>query len=70
LFSLTLAEARLASLVGSGQSPRDAASRLNITEGTARTVLKRVFSKTGTTRQAELAALLSSIPRAGDRIVG
>jgi DNA-binding CsgD family transcriptional regulator len=47
---LTLGEARLASLIGSGLSPRDAARRLNITEETARTVLKTVFGKTGITR--------------------
>lgn len=62
LFGLTLAEARLASLVGSGQSPRDAAGLLNITEATARSVLKSVFLKTGVSRQSELAALVSGIP--------
>ena len=61
LLGLTLAEARLASLIGSGQSPRTAADNLNISESTARTVLKRIFSKTGVSRQSELAALLSNI---------
>jgi DNA-binding CsgD family transcriptional regulator len=55
----TPAEARLAALVGSGLSPRESAEKLGITEETARTVLKRVFSKTGVSRQSELAALLT-----------
>ena len=59
LFDLTPAEARLAALVGSGLPPREAAKNLGITEETARTVLKRVFSKTGVSRQSELAALLT-----------
>jgi DNA-binding CsgD family transcriptional regulator len=59
LFDLTPAEARLAAQVGSGLSPRESAEKLGITEETARTVLKRVFSKTGVSRQSELAALLT-----------
>ena len=35
------------------------AKRLGITEETARTTLKRVFQKTGVTRQSELSALLA-----------
>lgn len=58
LMGLTLAEARVAALVGSGLSPRLAAGRLGITEETTRTVLKRVFAKTGISRQSELVALL------------
>lgn len=61
LHGLTLGEARVASLIGSGLSPRDAARQLSITEETARTVLKRVFSKTGVSRQGELAALMSRL---------
>ncbi len=59
LFGLTLAEARLAALVGAGRPPRKAGEQLGITEATARTTLKRVFQKTGTTRQSELTALLA-----------
>ncbi|MGY3133809.1 DNA-binding CsgD family transcriptional regulator/PAS domain-containing protein [Bradyrhizobium sp. USDA 4501] len=58
LLGLTLGEARVAALVGSGLSPVEAAQRLGIAEGTARVVLKRVFSKVGVSRQSELAALL------------
>lgn len=59
LLGLTLAEARLTALVGVGLAPREAGERLGITEETARTTLKRVFQKTGVTRQSELSALLA-----------
>ena len=61
LLGLTPAEARLAALVGTGQPPRTAAVSLGITEGTARTTLKAVFSKLGLSRQAELARLVSRL---------
>lgn len=59
LFDLTPAESRLAGLIGQAQSPREAAFGLGISEENARTTLKRIFSKTGTRRQAELVRLLS-----------
>jgi DNA-binding CsgD family transcriptional regulator len=59
LFDLTAAESRLAGLIAQAQTPREAALGLGITEETARTTLKRIFSKTGTRRQAELVRLLS-----------
>ncbi|WP_018387949.1 helix-turn-helix transcriptional regulator [Ancylobacter sp. FA202] len=58
VFGLTTAEARLASLLGSGRSVREAAETLDISEGTARFVLKRIFSKLGVSRQAELVSRL------------
>src|SRR5258708_36886692 len=61
ILGLTLAEARVAALVGSGQAPREAAGKLGITEETARTVLKRVFAKVGVSRQSELASLLTKL---------
>jgi DNA-binding CsgD family transcriptional regulator/PAS domain-containing protein len=61
LLGLTLGEARVASLVGSGLPPREAADKLGISEETARTALKRVFSKTGVSRQSELSALLTKL---------
>lgn len=61
VLGLTLGEARIAALVGSGLSPRESAEKLGITEETARTVLKRVFSKTGVSRQSELVALLTKL---------
>ena len=59
LLGITLAEARVASLVGI--APREMSAMLGVTEDTVRTTLKRVFAKTGVSRQAELAALLGRI---------
>ena len=54
----------MAALVASGSAPREAAEQLGIAEQTARTALKRVFSKVGVSRQSELAALLTKlVPR-------
>ncbi len=61
LLGLTLGEARVAALVGSGLTPRAAAQRLGIAEGTARDVLKRAFAKSGISRQSELTALLTRL---------
>jgi DNA-binding CsgD family transcriptional regulator len=61
LLGLTLGEARVAALIGSGMPPREAAGRLGIAEETARNVLKRVFGKVGISRQSELVALLSKL---------
>ena len=60
-FRLSPGEARLAALIGSGLSPRVAAGHLHVTEETARTLLKRVFAKTGVSRQSELAVLLTRL---------
>jgi DNA-binding CsgD family transcriptional regulator len=72
LFDLTPGEAKLAALIGSGEQPRETAVKLGIAEETARSVLKRVFSKTGVRRQAELVALLGgvSLPRGGSDTSG
>ena len=59
LLGLTLGEARVAALIATGLTPREVSQRLDIAEGTARTVLKRVFEKAGVSRQSELAALLA-----------
>ena len=61
LFGLTLGEARIAAIIGAGLTPKDAAERLGIAEDTARTVLKRVFSKVGVSRQSELTAMLAKM---------
>jgi DNA-binding CsgD family transcriptional regulator len=61
LLGLTLGEARVASMIGAGLSPRQAAQALNITEPSARTVLKRIFHKVGVSRQSDLVAMLSRI---------
>ncbi len=61
LLGLTLGEARIASLIGHGLPPRDAAEKLGIAEDTARNTLKRVFAKVGISRQSELSTLLSNL---------
>jgi DNA-binding CsgD family transcriptional regulator len=61
ILGLTLGEARIAAIVGSGIQPREAANRLGISEETARNVLKRVFAKVGVSRQSELVALLTKL---------
>lgn len=61
LFALAPAEARVAVLIGSGLSPRQAAEKLGISEGTVRTTLKHVFTKAGVSRQSELAVLLTKL---------
>lgn len=64
LFDLTAGEARLAVALASGQTLAEAARAARITEKTARTYLERVFAKTGTNKQAQLVALLKSVPMA------
>ena len=61
ILGVTLGEARVASLIGAGMSPRDVANALGITEDTARTVLKRVFAKLNLSKQSQLTSLLSQL---------
>jgi DNA-binding CsgD family transcriptional regulator/PAS domain-containing protein len=61
LLGLTLGEAKIAAMIGAGLSPKSAAEKLGIKEDTARTVLKKVYWKTGTSRQNELVALLAKL---------
>jgi DNA-binding CsgD family transcriptional regulator len=61
LLGLTLGEARVAALVASGKRPREASAALGVSEETVRTVLKRVFSKVGVSRQSELTTLVSKM---------
>ena len=60
LFDLSPAEARLASAIAAGQSLKSTASEMAIEYNSARTYLARIFSKTGTSQQSELVALLKS----------
>jgi FixJ family two-component response regulator len=62
LYGLTPTEARLTAILMQGKSLEDAAPELSISINTARTHIKRVFSKTGTTRQGDLISLLLSGP--------
>lgn len=57
LYGLTPAEARVTGLLLRGHSVTEAADELEVSRSTVRTHLKRIFSKTGTNRQAELVRL-------------
>lgn len=61
LFALTPAEITLCRRLLLGDSVAEAAAWLTITEGTARTRLKAILHKTGTTRQSQLLLLLSRL---------
>ena len=61
VLGVTLGEARVASLIATGLTAREAGTKLGVTEETARTVLKRVYAKIGISRQSELAALLTRL---------
>jgi DNA-binding CsgD family transcriptional regulator len=65
LLGLTLGEARVASHVAAGRTPRESAIDLGVSEETTRTVLKRVFAKVGVSRQSELAALIARMAPGG-----
>ncbi len=60
-FSLTAAEAKVASMVAAGSSPEEIAVELQVSRETVRNQIKAIFGKTGTHRQSELAALVSRI---------
>lgn len=61
VFGLTPAEARLAAIIGGGASRTEAARQLQVSGETVKSTLSRVFGKTGTSRQSELAAFLGGI---------
>ena len=58
VFGLTKAEARLARELACGDTIEDIAEEHGASISTARVQLKSIFAKTGTSRQAELVALL------------
>lgn len=60
VFSLTPAEARLASAIASGETLAGFSERRGISVGTARIQLKQVLAKTASGRQAELVRKLCS----------
>lgn len=62
LYGLTKAEAHVAAVLASGKSTEEACEVLDITDNTARTHLKHIFSKTGTRRQSELVKLIINGP--------
>lgn len=61
LYDLTPAEARVLAAIASGKTLTGTATELAVAESTVKTHLLRIFSKTGTSRQAELAQLISSL---------
>jgi DNA-binding CsgD family transcriptional regulator/PAS domain-containing protein len=58
-FSLTVAEAKVASMIAAGLSPEEIAGELQVSRETIRNQLKAIFSKTKTRRQNELAFLIT-----------
>ena len=58
LYGLTRSESRLAGKIMQGYSVEEAATALNVSLETGRSYMKRVLSKTGVRRQAELVRLL------------
>ncbi|RWA62458.1 helix-turn-helix transcriptional regulator [Mesorhizobium sp.] len=64
-FGLTLAEARLARELSSGEELAIAADRLGVCYETARNRLKAIFAKTDTHRQSELVSLFSRLAKVG-----
>lgn len=64
LYGLTRAEALMAINVGEGKSVREAADAQKVAFETARTRLKAIYQKTGTSRQSELALLVARTGRA------
>jgi DNA-binding CsgD family transcriptional regulator len=63
LFGLTPTEAKVALLIASGVGVAEAATALGIGKPTLKTHLARAFHKTRTSRQAELAALVTALPQ-------
>ena len=61
LYGMTRTEAAVAGLISKGGGVKAAARKLGIAPSTARTHLHRIFDKTGTTGQAELAYLINQI---------
>jgi DNA-binding CsgD family transcriptional regulator len=62
MYGLTAAEAKIAAILGQGNSLNEACRTLSIKQNTARTHLKRIFSKTDTNRQSELVKLILNSP--------
>ncbi|HLH90243.1 MAG TPA: hypothetical protein VKX28_17475 [Xanthobacteraceae bacterium] len=57
-FALSPTQARLAALLFRGNTVKEAARELEITEGSARQYLKKVFERTGAKRQLDLIRLI------------
>jgi DNA-binding CsgD family transcriptional regulator/PAS domain-containing protein len=66
-FGLTMAEARVARQVASGQAVDQVAEELGIARETARHQLKSIFAKMGVHRQSELVRILAQVVYQGPR---
>lgn len=64
-FDLTPAESRVALLLCAGHVAKEVARELRVSIPTVRSHVRALLEKTGTSRQAELVALLCSLPRTG-----
>ena len=62
LYGVTHAEARLAQLLASGASIKEASEKLNVSQSTLRSQLKSIFGKTNVNRQSELVRMLLTGP--------
>jgi DNA-binding CsgD family transcriptional regulator len=61
VLGLTMAEARLASVLNRGMTLVEAAKELGIAHNTAKVQLRSVFAKTGVHRQAQLVGLMATL---------
>ena len=68
LFDFTPAEARVARSLATGVSLDDIAASGGVSRNTVRAQLRQILEKTGCTRQAEVAALLSNVALGDDTI--
>ena len=68
LFDLTLAEQKVLASILEGRNQAETATHLGIADSTVKTHLGRIFSKTNTASQAELAQLAERLSvKAGTR---
>ncbi|MEK9672312.1 MAG: hypothetical protein VW268_07390 [Rhodospirillaceae bacterium] len=64
IFDLTGHESKLAAEIARGATPDGAAEALGLTVATVGTYLKQIYSKSGTSRQAELVKMILASPAA------
>ena len=69
LYGMTGTEATVAGLISTGTGVKAAARKLGIAPSTVRTHLHRVFEKTETRRQAELAHLVNQVASLSGTII-
>ena len=59
LFNLSPSRARVTALLMTGRTVKDIAAEMNITEGSVRQYLKRIFKQTGARRQLDLIRVVA-----------